>query len=381
MTNLPVLRRDSTRRVVGGVCAGLARTWNVDPLLVRAALIVAVVVTSGLALFMYLGLWLVIPTDRSFARPRRVWTPARTLIALGLVAGATALIVPEGRPATVGFVILGVLAIAWYASVSRRRRLPPPPSTLTEQQWRQPPMPGRAPVLPPAHASESPAYPQPGPYLANPTYASQAYLYGPRQPRPRAWRPIVLGTLLAWIGLGLAGSAGVSVQAVAYPAAVLALIGIGLVAASRPSRAMFGRPRGLVGVGLLTALLTMGMLLADGPPAQVAPASSHRIVSSAAELSSSIDLGVGTHTLDLGALTLDRDRTVTVTQDAGSLTLILPKDAAVDAHYAVDAGSITTPKQRLNGMDEQATESYGAAGKPTLTIVVQLSVGTLEVKR
>jgi phage shock protein PspC (stress-responsive transcriptional regulator) len=377
VTNLPVLRRDSTRRVVGGVCAGLARTWNVDPLLVRAALVVAMVVTSGLALFMYLSLWLVIPTDRSFAQPRRVWTPARTLIALGLVAGATALLVPEGRPATVGFVILGLLGIAWYASVSRRRRTPPPPAPLTEQQWRQPPMPGRpAATLPPAYAAASPAY-QPSPYVQQPTYASQAYPYGRRPPRPRAWRPVIIGTLLAWIGLRLAESADVSVQSVAYPAAALAMLGLGLVAASRPSRAMFGRPRGLVGAGLATALLTMSMM----PPAPVEPASTHRIISSAADLSPTIDLGVGTHTLDLSALTLDGDRTVTVNQDAGALTLILPKNAGVNARYAVDAGSITTPEQSLSGMDQQATESYLAAGKPTLTIVVQVSLGTLEVQR
>jgi len=378
VTNLPVLRRDSNRRVIGGVCAGLARTWNVDPLLVRAAMIVAMVVTSGLALFMYLALWLVIPTDRSFARPRRVWTPARTLIALGLVAGATVFLVPEGRPATVGFLILGVLAIAWYASVSRRSRTPAPPPPLTEQQWRQPPMAGRpAPGLPPAYASESPIHPAPGPYGQQPTYAPQVHPHDQRQPRPRAWRPIVLGTLLAWIGLRMAESAGVSVQEVAYPAVLLAMIGLGLVVASRPSRAMYGRPRGLVGVGLLTALVTMSMM----PPAQVEPASSHRIIGSTSGLPSTIDLGVGTHTLDLGALTLDGDRRVTVNQDAGSLTLILPKDASVNARYAVDAGSITTPKQSLNGVDQQATESYAAAGKPTLTIVVQVSLGTLEVKR
>lgn len=374
MTNLPVLRRDSSRRVLGGVCAGLARTWNVDPLLVRAALIVATVVTSGLALLAYLALWLVVPTDRSYAAARRVWTPARTLVVVALVACASAIAVPEGRPATIGLVLIGAVAVAWYSARARRRRTPPPPEPQPEQQWRQPPMPSRpVTALPVAYAS------QPAPYALPPTYATRSYVYGLRRPRPRAWHPVILGTLLAWIGLGIADAAGVGVRSVAYPAAALAAIALGLVAASRPSRAMFGRPRGLVGVGLVTALITMSMM----PPAPVGAASSSRqTITSAADLSSTIDLGVGTHTLDLGALTLDADRTVTVTQDAGTLNLILPKGAGVNASYAVDAGSISTPEQSLDGMDQSASESYpAAAGEPTLTVVVRLSVGKLEVRR
>ena len=60
------IRRDTDRRWFGGVCAGIARRFDVDPLLIRAAAIV-LTVAGGIGLPVYLVLWLLLPDARQVA--------------------------------------------------------------------------------------------------------------------------------------------------------------------------------------------------------------------------------------------------------------------------------------------------------------------------
>jgi signal transduction histidine kinase len=66
------LRRDRSNRWIGGVCAGIARRYGVDPTLVRLAFVVATAV-GGFGLAAYLLAWLVIPADGA-QRSRRLPT-------------------------------------------------------------------------------------------------------------------------------------------------------------------------------------------------------------------------------------------------------------------------------------------------------------------
>ena len=50
------LYRDTENQKIGGVCSGLARYFDLDPLLVRVAF-VATIVFSGASLIAYLLLW------------------------------------------------------------------------------------------------------------------------------------------------------------------------------------------------------------------------------------------------------------------------------------------------------------------------------------
>ncbi len=54
------LTRSRTDRRLGGVAAGLARYFGIDPLLVRVAFVVAAFM--GFGILTYLVLWLVLPT-------------------------------------------------------------------------------------------------------------------------------------------------------------------------------------------------------------------------------------------------------------------------------------------------------------------------------
>jgi phage shock protein C len=55
------IRRSSTDRMLGGVCGGLAQYLGVDSTLVRLGFVL--LVFSGLSPFIYLLLWIVIPSD------------------------------------------------------------------------------------------------------------------------------------------------------------------------------------------------------------------------------------------------------------------------------------------------------------------------------
>src|SRR3954471_13419562 len=121
--------RDSENPVMGGVAAGLARHLNVPVIWVRVAFVVATA-ASGLGIALYIGLWLVVPSDSRFEvstpggesaartgrRPRRVRRlsdagPAVALAALGLgvifVAQATL-----GSAAVFWPIVIGLAGVA-----------------------------------------------------------------------------------------------------------------------------------------------------------------------------------------------------------------------------------------------------------------------------
>jgi phage shock protein PspC (stress-responsive transcriptional regulator) len=55
------LRRSRRDRVLGGVCAGIARAIGVDPVIVRIAAVLMVFVSGGAAVVAYLVAWVLIP--------------------------------------------------------------------------------------------------------------------------------------------------------------------------------------------------------------------------------------------------------------------------------------------------------------------------------
>ncbi|KUL23608.1 hypothetical protein ADL15_45740 [Actinoplanes awajinensis subsp. mycoplanecinus] len=85
-----VLRRSRADRMIGGVCGGLARYFDVDPVLLRIAA-VALVLASGFGLVGYVIAWIVIPEDdgEPVAGPRPAaagllpWYLGVALIAIG----------------------------------------------------------------------------------------------------------------------------------------------------------------------------------------------------------------------------------------------------------------------------------------------------------
>lgn len=59
------LSRSRTDRMIGGVCGGLARYWNTDPVLLRILAVVITLFTGGAFILVYLLAWLLIPAERA----------------------------------------------------------------------------------------------------------------------------------------------------------------------------------------------------------------------------------------------------------------------------------------------------------------------------
>ncbi|OYN87933.1 PspC domain-containing protein [Parenemella sanctibonifatiensis] len=59
------LRRSTSNKMIGGVCAGIARYFGWDATLVRLIL-VALVLFAGVGILAYLIAWLVMPADTTY---------------------------------------------------------------------------------------------------------------------------------------------------------------------------------------------------------------------------------------------------------------------------------------------------------------------------
>ena len=57
-----VLRRSRTDRILGGVCAGLARYFDTDPLLIRLIFVI-ITLAQGAGILLYLLLWVLVPEE------------------------------------------------------------------------------------------------------------------------------------------------------------------------------------------------------------------------------------------------------------------------------------------------------------------------------
>jgi len=98
----------SDNRILGGVCTGLAEGFHVNPLWVRIAFLILVLL-QGVGLFLYVVLWLVMPErlegggqrsgfDAMMADLRRVWSDVQHQLGRGSRPGPS----KSGAPAAAG---------------------------------------------------------------------------------------------------------------------------------------------------------------------------------------------------------------------------------------------------------------------------------------
>src|SRR4051812_29178811 len=119
-------RRSTVDRKISGVAGGIARAWNVDPVLVRVGFAV-LALSGGIGLVLYLAGWLMMPEegkqtsylDDAVPQTRGWSRELRTgLIVLACLMGVAALswLVPFSYSAAV------VMAAVWYFGYYRPRR-------------------------------------------------------------------------------------------------------------------------------------------------------------------------------------------------------------------------------------------------------------------
>src|SRR4051794_15471597 len=82
----PALRRDPEHRVLAGVCAGIARHFGIDPLVVRVAF-GALTFAGGLGVVLYAVAWVLVPEDGSAPAAGRRRIAGRAAVEVSLGAG------------------------------------------------------------------------------------------------------------------------------------------------------------------------------------------------------------------------------------------------------------------------------------------------------
>ncbi|MFT4216154.1 MAG: PspC domain-containing protein [Micropruina sp.] len=411
---LTPLRRASSGAVLGGVCAGLARRWQVDPIVLRLAMVLLALL-GGLGVAFYVGALLLVPKDGSTEFPlyrlapfTRAWSPAAaigTVVCLGvLITVAIGSWLPFGAAPVVG------LGFLWYFGFHRRRHPQRPgTSTLLPDADATPagtPSVSVPPTAPQTDferaaaawrervAQEQRSGPAPTPtndpqptlqfaeYRPTPPTAPAAVPdWTPPAPRARRNRPKWLWPLvLCLIGGGLATLAvlsvagGIHVPPLAYAATVLGTFGLGLLLA-----AFAGRPRGLLPLTVIAALVTIAMMAPMPRPGKVG--SEAVSYTTMAELpTTEQNYAAGDVSVDLSGLEIIETRQFHYSQGAGTLAVVLPRTGNVIVEWSVGAGDYSGPDAERDGIDLKGSyQRVTNPAAPVLTVVLHTGVGEVSV--
>jgi phage shock protein PspC (stress-responsive transcriptional regulator) len=351
--DLSRLRRTTGDRKIAGVAGGIARHLDIDPLLVRVVLAVLAVL-SGVGLLIYAACWLIVPQEGTEEAVVRL-DPRSRSVALVVVGALAALgLVGEtfgGWNGGWGFPWpLMVASIVVLAFLLLRGQHHVHPALRT----------------PPAAPASSPI-PPPNPYR----------VYRPAKPRRRGPLLFFYALAVTALGIGTIGVldvSGTDVAASVYPAVALGTSAVLLLVGS-----VWGRPGGLVALGLLAAIATAATTAVD----QVDAGRIDRTPQSAEQLDDSYSIGAGEIVIDLRELD-DLDaldgRTLDLEAHFGHLEVIVPTDGLdVDVVATIDGGG----ESNLFGdrTDSDAAASHdGGADAPTLTIEADVVFGQIDVR-
>jgi phage shock protein PspC (stress-responsive transcriptional regulator) len=411
-------RRDRRYKMLGGVCAGLARQCDMDPVIFRIVLAV-LSATGGIGLIFYGFMWLLVPyEDEEENEIRKLLTGrvdgqglAAVLFAL-VGCGVFLSMLRNGGVLTFAAILSLLLAGAGYWS---RQRGAPDPDPLAAQAVADAPPEATAPPVPDSYPSwwRDPIVKDgthvggtgylwgpsdtPGLGVAAAVDAARGPSYGQQirttdRSRPRGPRWIGgwvflfallaggLGTGLTWNDRALGGSLQTGL------ASALVVFGAGIAVSSFLGRTGAG--------SIFLAVVTAGLLAASAAlPKDIsthwtrttwAPAS-------ATAVREKYDLGTGFGTLDLSRLKLTGGQTVTTRAEVGvgRLKVVLPKDATVKLKIDTGVGDIRLPGESEKDVDVEPgrhkqltlTPASGTEGAATLRLGLEVGLGQVEVTR
>lgn len=403
----PPLRRSKRDKVLAGVCGGLGRYFDLDPVIFRIVLGV-LAVTGGVGLIFYGFAWLLLPQEGEEDSEAKKMLTGRvegaTLAAVfaALVGCALFLSMLDNGVLAV-FSVLVILALGGASYWSQRRRTANPVETEAPAppETKAPPTPGgpswwRDPLVKDGTtgpvgatgylwgpADSAPA--EPGAAPAVPAKAPAA----PARPRGGIGGRVfvlaliagIIGASVDWHGrpLGEALQTGL--------AAALVVFGLGLAVSSLLGRTGFGT----VVLAVLTAGLLAGAAVlprdigtdwqeVDWRPAAVA------------DVRPVYEAGTGLATLDLSRLDVPKGTTLAVgaSLDAGRLKVIVPREVTAEADVSIRLGDIQMPgdtsddvRVRGGGEHRQATlpPPAGTEAGGTIKLHLNTGVGQVEVAR
>ncbi|CAA9362686.1 MAG: hypothetical protein AVDCRST_MAG47-308 [uncultured Nocardioidaceae bacterium] len=401
------LRRTRLDRKVAGVAGGLGSHLNIDPTILRV-LFVVLAFFGGSGILLYGALWLLVPEEGSEHVVISTSESTRNGLLIGAAAVAGLIALGDtwtgfGFPWPVAIVGLVVAAVLISRDSNKSRAVPPytggqaytgaPPYAGTV-----PPYAGTTPPPPPSSADAAPYTSAPytsagteqtatlptygGPGSGTPWYPPTPP--PPVPPRPRRKGPLLFGITLALIALalgtlGLLDASGADVEDAAYPALALTVVGAMLVLG-----AFWGRPGGLIALGLVSSLLLAAFSI--GNPTFEGDRDVRFTPTRAVDVAAVYDVPAGRIELDLTEVEdleeLD-GQSIRLEANAGELVVIVPDDLAVDLNADIEyGGAIETPSGMLDGwsrsLQTRLDEGDAAA---EVELELDLQFGHIEVRQ
>ncbi|WP_412077063.1 PspC domain-containing protein [Streptomyces xanthophaeus] len=416
----PPLRRAKRDKVLAGVCGGLGRYFDLDPVVFRIVLGV-LAVTGGVGLIFYGFAWLLLPLEgEEDSEAKKLLTgrvEGATLAAVfaALVGCALFLSMLDNGGLAV-FSVLVILALGGASYWSQRRRHTAAPEAEAPAASR----PAHSPAPPETKAPPAPGGPSwwRDPLVKDGTtgpVGATGYLWGPDDAEPApagAGAPATAKPAAAparpyggpYGGIGgrvfllavLAGTAATAVNWQGRPlgdalqtglAAALVVFGLGLAVSSLLGRTGFGT--------VLLALLTSGLLAVAAVLPRDIGTDWQRIEwrpAAVADVRPAYEAGTGLATLDLSRLDVAKGTTVAVraSLDAGRLKVILPREVTAEAEVGIRLGDIHMPGEtsrdfrvRGGGETQRATlpPAAGTEAGGTIELHLNAGVGQVEVAR
>ncbi len=362
------LRRSVTDRHVAGVSGGLARHFDVDPIIIRVAFVVLGLMGPGI--FLYGAMWLLVPEEGEQKAVIRTDDGLRTvlLVVIGVIT-LLGLVGNSWDPFWFPWQLIVVGIVAWWLLKRRDAETP----SYGEVNYGQP---GASPTA--GWVGEPGIMPPP----LQPSWVGAST--PPRPPRfrdPRKRGPLLFGFTLALIAvslgaLGMADMAGADVADSAYPALALGIIGAMLLLG-----AFWGRAGGLIFLGLVAAVATAGATVTehwDGGKETHHPRA-------AADVEDEYQLDTGELIIDLSDVKdlkaldgLDIEASVGM----GQVRIFVPREMDVTVNAEVSGpGHIQLFGDNRGGINPDDDAHHdGGEDVPSMTIEAKAGIGEVVVK-
>ena len=345
------LTRARDDRWLGGVCAGLGRYFDLNPVVYRIAF-AALALAGGTGILLYIASWLVIPDEgaedsiaaehlkRNRDRPWLVVGVA-LLAAAGLLALSEAHVWPSPGNLWLAAAIGGA-AIVWWQVNARRHETAAPVASV----------------------------------------AAPAATATAREPKPRkrSLLPVAAGLLILGLGIvGLLDATGVT-NVDWRVALAIGAIGLGVIVAVG---AITGQAVGGVVVLAVGVLAALALAFAVRVPLFSGVGNQVESPSTIAAVHSTYEHGIGDFHVNLQEVAFPAGRTkVKATLGIGNLIVRVPEDVTVDVQGRASAGDV-----RLLGHEDSGTDVHEHVVEPgthplrVLVLDARVGLGALKVIR
>jgi phage shock protein PspC (stress-responsive transcriptional regulator) len=389
------LTRARDGRLVAGVCGGIARYFDIDPVIPRVILAV-LAVFGGAGIVIYAAAWLLLPEDGQPATRVEHWlagrhTDRRRDLAIVFAVLVVVLVVFRHDPFALrlsGAAVIILVIMAAAALLDRRHAAAGLPWTLVgRRRGTGAPAdttPTGVPTVDlPADSTAATAAPGPFATTAYPSggwpFAAEPWVAPVKARRPRSWLGwLTVGAMLLVVGgFSLVGASGAAhPQPADVIAAAVAVVGVALLIG-----AVFGRAWLMIPVGVLL----LGMLgVADAVPRNLTWSSGSRDwVPASSVPSNTYVLGAGKAILDLSAVSPTASTTVTSRLGAGRLIVYVPaqREILVDAHLSAGRLYLFGHEYDGTGLHERWTLTPAATIGPPMHLNLDAGFADVEVRR